>query len=58
MLEALILGAWLALFRLGYATRSYVGTLIPGAALVWAAIGYEQKDADRRRDRGAVCGQS
>jgi hypothetical protein len=42
MLEALILGAWVALFGLGYAIRSYVGTLIPGAALLWAAIVYAE----------------
>jgi hypothetical protein len=42
MLEALILGAWGALFGLGYAIRSYVGSLIPGAALLWAAIAYAE----------------
>ena len=34
--------AWVALFGLGHAIGSCVGTLIPGAALLWAAIVYAE----------------
>ena len=34
--------AWVALFGLGHSIGSCVGTLIPGAALLWAAIVYAE----------------
>ena len=43
MLESFVLLVLVALFGLGYATRSYLGALVPGAVLVWAAIGYQQR---------------
>jgi 4-hydroxybenzoate polyprenyltransferase len=43
MLESLILVALVVLFGVGYSTRSYLGALVPGAVVVWAAIAYAQR---------------
>ena len=42
MLEAFVLLGWIALFALGYGTRSYIGSVLPLAVLVWAVIAYQQ----------------
>ena len=42
MLEPLTLLVLAALFGFGYATRSYVGVLVPGVVLVCAVILYSQ----------------
>jgi putative effector of murein hydrolase len=43
MLEPLLLLALVALFGVGYATRSYVGAVVPVAVLALAVILYQQR---------------
>jgi 4-hydroxybenzoate polyprenyltransferase len=42
MFESVILLVLVGLFGFGYATRSYVGALVPGVLLVCAVIVYSQ----------------
>jgi hypothetical protein len=42
MLESFILLMLVALFGFGYATRSYLGAVVPGAVLALTAIVYQQ----------------
>lgn len=42
MLEPVVLLMLVALFRFGYGTRSYIGTVVPAALFVGAVIVYQR----------------